>query len=311
MTLDESVPEVPAAAESKPKNVKFEVHPDATKSLPTLSREWQGCVKCNLGRQREAMNGSVVCGGGKPRGILFVGESPGYKEENVGYPYADNSGGRLLQKCITRYKIRTFFATYLVGCRSCAPVFDNEGLPKRYPGRNGNPGGFIFQNQPPSQIQLNACAPRLYEEIYIVDPIVIVAMGQAAASFLAGTSINIKKLRGSPLEIEVPGAGDVAVFSEKKHEWYRKVKGVGVTPTKQNVVRYMMIPTYDVGFASEHRHDTTSGNAFRDFTKDVFLAKLMYDRYHEEVSGTIPEAYEMDVPDEILDEMEQEDANDG
>lgn len=302
---DEATP----AAPSKAKKVKFEVHPNASKSLTVLADEWQGCTRCELGIQREAVNGTVVTGGGKKRGILFVGESPGVYEERNGVPFSDNSGGRSLQKCLEHYKVRTSFATYLVGCRSCSPVFDNDGLPKRYPGRNGRSGDFIFQNQPPTLPQIYACAPRLYEEIYIVDPIVIVAMGQAAASFLAGTTVNIKKMRGSPIEIEVPGAGHVAVFSDKKHEWHRKLKGVETVPTRQNTVRYMMLPTYDVGFAHEHRHDTTKGNVFKDFTRDVLMAKSIYDRFHEEVSGTIPESYEMDVPEKILEEMEQEDAD--
>jgi hypothetical protein len=158
---------------------------------------------------------------------------------------------------------------------------------------------------------MDACAPRLYEEIYIVDPVVIVAMGSAAASYLAKSSINIKKMRGTPMEIEVPGAGYTAVFSEKKHEWQRKVKGVDVLPTKQSIVRYMMIPTYDSGFAFDHRHDTTNENAYRNFTKDICLAKQIYDRYHEEISGAPPELYDESIPDDILEEMLQEDKIDG
>lgn len=305
--MDEVTPEEEVVV--KHKRLPIVVHPNATKTLGALDKEWQGCIRCDLGKQRDAARGTVVTGGGKTRGIMFIGESPGVYEEREGHPYCDNAGGRLLQKCTERYKIKTSFATYLVGCRSCAAVLDNQGLHKRYPERNGRPGNLIFQNQPPSQIQMDACAPRLYEEIYIVDPVVIVAMGQAAASFLAGTTVNIKKMRGCPMEIEIPGAGHTAVISAKKHEWYRKVKGVEVIPTKQSVVRYIMIPTYDVAMAYDHRHDTTSGNMYKDFTKDVFMAKMMYDRYHEEVSGTLPEVYEMGVPEDILDEMAMEDAN--
>lgn len=318
--MEETAPEEDVVV--KHKRLPIVVHPNATKSLRVLDADWQGCIRCDLGKQRDAASGVVVTGGGRPRGIMFIGESPSVYDERSGHPFSDNSGGRLMQKCMNRYKIKESFATYLVGCRSCAPVLDNQGFQKKYPERNGRPGGFIFQNQPPTQIQMDACAPRLYEEIYIVDPIVIVAMGQAAASFLYGSTVNIKKMRGCPMEIEIPGAGHVAVMSAKKHEWHRKLKGVEVLPTKQSTVRYIMIPTYDASMAYDNRHNTTSvpnvtntspttGNIYKDFTKDVFMAKAIYDRYHEEVSGILPEVYEMDVAEAILEEMAMEDAEDG
>lgn len=296
---------------AKVKRPPVVVHPNATKSLRVLDDEWQGCERCDLSVQRDEARFPVITGGGKSRGILFVGESPGIHEGRTGHPFSNNGGGRILQKCLARYRISVSYATYLVGCRACAPVLDGQGLPRLYPPRNGSPGGVILQEQPPTVPQMDACAPRLYEEIYIVDPVIIVAMGSAAASYLAKSSINIKKMRGTPMEIEVPGAGYTAVFSEKKHEWQRKVKGVDVLPTKQSIVRYMMIPTYDSGFAFDHRHDTTNENSYRNFTKDICLAKQIYDRYHEEISGAPPELYDESIPDDILEEMLQEDKIDG
>jgi uracil-DNA glycosylase len=297
-----------AATEEK---VVIEAHPDYSKPLHELEREWANCAICDLGVQRQANAGQVVFGEGKARGILFVGRSPSNVDERHGHPYIDNNGGRLLRKCLEHYRIQTYYITNLTACRSCAPVLDNDGQPKMYAGRNGRPGGIIYQDQPPTVKQLAKCAPRLYQEIYSIDPIVIVAMGQPAASFLARGNVNIKKLRGTPMEIEIPGAGHRAVLTSKKKEWIHTVKGEVVMPTEQNQVRYLMIPTYDIATVFDKRHDTTEGNIFQDFTSDVFLAKVIYDRYYEETEGAVPESYTEDVPADILDEMEMEDSEDG
>jgi len=291
-------------SEEKPKVV---VRPDFSLPLHDMEREWSNCSKCGLGKQRQANAGDVVFGEGKARGILFVGRSPSNIDERHGRPYIDDHSGRLFRKCLSHYRVKTYYVTNLTACRSCSPVLDNEGHPRMYAGRNGRPGGIIFQDQPPTVDQLEKCSPRLYQEIYSIDPIVIVAMGQPAASFLAGCSVNIKKLRGTPMEIDVPGAGYRAVLTNKKKEWVHTVKGVTVAPTEQNQVRYLMIPTYDITTVYDKRHDVTEGNIFQEFTSDVFLAKVIYDRYYEETEGLTPEAYEEDVPTDILDEMELED----
>jgi len=285
--------------------------PDFSKPIQVLEQEWGNCSKCELGKQRQANAGQVVFGEGKERGILFLGRSPSNIDERYGRPYIDDKGGRLLRKCMDHYRIKNYYITNLTACRACAPVLGNDGSPKMYPERNGRPGGIIYQEQPPTAAQLEKCSPRLFQEIYSIDPIIIVAMGQPAASFLAGYSVNIKKLRGNPLEVQIPGAGSRAIVSPKKHEWGRVVKGVRVTPIEQNKVRYIMVPTFDIATVYDSRHDTTDGNIFREFTSDMLLAKMIYDRYYEETEGVIPESYAMDVPEDILDEMEIEDENNG
>lgn len=287
------------------------IHQDFSKPLHILEREWDNCCKCSLGKQRQANAGQIAFGEGKTRGILFLGRSPSNIDERYGRAYVDNKGGRLLRKCLDHYRIGNYYITNLTACRSCAPVLDSNGSPKMYPERGGRPGGIIYQDQPPTAAQLKECSPRLLQEIYNVDPVIIVAMGQPAASFLAGCSVNVKKLRGTPMEIQIPGAGHRAVLSPKKHEWGRTIKGVRVTPTEQNKVRYIMVPTYDVTTVYDSRHDTTNGNIFREFTSDIFLAKVIYDRFYEETEGVIPESYTTDIPEDILDEMEIEDENDG
>ena len=292
---------------------KIIVTPDARKSLDTLSTEWDQCTKCSLGEQREASRGFVVHGEGieKTQGILFIGDFPGLVEERHGAPFDDKEGGRLMRKCLTRYRIKNAYITYMMGCRSCDVVKNDDGTPRLYKSFNGGAPHLLYRNQPPSKGQITACAPRIYEMIYILDPVVIVAMGPNVSSFLADTKINLKQSNATPMEIEVPGAGHIPILSTKRKEWSRKVKGTVVVPMEQSKVRYLLIPTYNVSLAYERRHDTLDRNVYQEFHKAVHLAKVIYDRYHEEISGLLPESYELSIPNDILEEMEMEDDNNG
>ena len=279
--------------------------PDARKSLPVLAQEWDGCTRCDLSVHRDAVNGSMVFGEGHRRGILFLGEGPGYMEEAEGRPFVGQSG-KLLRRFISHFKIDNYYITNLVACRSCAAVTDAQGNPMFTKGWKNSPPRQKFKDQPPVLPQITACSPRLYEEIYMADPIVIVALGQPAAAFLKGSSLQITKARGQAVEVSIPGAGHRAVLSAKRKEWARKVKGQLVMPVEQSQVRYLMIPTFHPAYVLRMQHNTNPNNPFEGFANDIKLAKQIYNRYHEEVSGILPEAYEEETPYNILDEMQEE-----
>lgn len=277
-----------------------------------LVDEWTGCTKCSLSEHRQANGGMMVFGEGRQRGILFLGEGPGATEESYGRPFIGKSG-ELLRLFLERYKIKNYYITNVVACRSCAPVLDQDtGLPKMYQGRHGRPDFIRYQDQPPNKVQMEACAERVYEEIYMADPVLIVALGQLAATFLRGNSVKITQERGNPMEVEIPGAGFRPVLSEKKKEWARKVKGQLIMPTERSTVRYMMLPTLRPAFVLRNKHDEKDNNPFALFARDLELAKIMYNRYFIELTGIVPDDYEddgpaADVPYDLLDELEKGD----
>jgi len=172
------------------------------------------------------------------------------------------------------------------------------------------PGAPRYKDQPPTKDQMESCAPRVYEEIYMADPVLIVALGQNAASFLRRSSVKITQERGVAQEIAIPGAGFRANLSAKKREWARKVKGQLVTPVEQSTVRYLMLPTFHPSFVLRNKHDEKPNNPFQLFARDLEMAKMLYNRYYVEVSGIAPDDYEdeapdADVPYSILEDIER------
>ncbi len=276
-----------------------------------LKDEWWGCTRCSLSAHRDANNGQMVFGEGRQRGILFLGEGPGATEEAYGRPFVGKSG-ELLRRFLEHYKIRNHYITNVVACRSCAPMTDALGNPVFSRGRGNQPPLPRYKDQPPNKDQMEACGPRVYEEIYMADPVVIVALGQHAASFLRGVAVKITQERGVAVEVDIPGAGHRAVLSAKKKEWLRKVKGETVMPVEQNQVRYLMIPTLHPAFVLRNKHDEKENNPFALLARDIEMAKMLYNRHYIELTGLVPDDYEdddgvaNDVPYEILDDMERE-----
>lgn len=241
-------------------------------------------------------------GSGRPRGILFLGKSPSADDERSG-EYFTGRSGKILRRFIEHYRIKIYYITNLVLCRSCVVDVDGSGNPRMTRGWGNQPPMVRYKDQPPTRPQMDACAPRLHEEIYLIDPILIVALGQEAAAALRGSSINITKERGIPEEIHIPGAGMRAALSAKKKEWRRKVKGEMVAPTVQSSVRYMMLPTLHPAYVAINMHDESHDNPFDSLAKDIRLAKRLYDRYNLEVYGQLPETYEEEVPDDLRAEL--------
>lgn len=274
-----------------------------------LVDEWTGCTKCSLSTHRIANQGNMVFGEGRQRGILFLGEGPGATEESYGRPFIGKSGD-LLRRFLEHYNIKNFYLTNIVACRACAPMTDALGNPVFSRGRGNTPGMPRYKDQPPIKDQIEACASRVYEEIYMADPVIIVALGQTAASFLRKASVKITQERGMAVEIEIPGAGFQASLSAKKREWARKVKGQLIMPTQVSAVRYLMLQTFHPAFVLRNKHDEKPNNPFQLFARDLEMAKSLYNRYYIEVTGIVPDDYEDDAPEaevpySILDDIDR------
>lgn len=285
---------------------------DFNKPLHVLQDEWAGCMDCSLGELRELRGGQQVFGAGiGKRGILFVGSEFGADEEKEGRPVAGKTGS-FLARVLQRYRITNFFVTNLTACRSCTPLLDESGQPYMTRGFGGRPPEPRYKDQRAVKPQLDACANRVFEEIYLYDPILIVSMGQLAAATLRGNSFNLTRERGQSEAIEIPGAGVTAVLSPKLKEWKRKVHGKLVAPVTRSTVKYLMLPTIHPDDVRKAIHDKHNGNLFELFTKDICVAKKLYDTYHEELYGTTPEDMRdlentpYDLADECIEEDEEE-----
>lgn len=148
--------------------------------LETLKREWEGCKNCpDLCNSRK----NIVMGHGNPDArIFFYGEMPGPHENKSGKPFTGPSGSCLDSMFSSMDLSRNeFFFSNLVACHP--------------------PEG-----RSPTKEEKTSCLQRLYDEIYIVDPTLIVAFGKDAAQFIMGAKANsIDKIMGTVIEVKIPG----------------------------------------------------------------------------------------------------------
>lgn len=176
--------------------------------LEALSVTMSDCRNCSLHERRiKDQNRKVVLGHGNPNAkLFFVGEAPGKQEETIGEPFVGPAGGYLegfLKVLANKEEGSSFsredvFITNSVCCRPCDEF-------------RADPGSSVMTtaDKAPNKDALAACSDRLYEEIYIVDPVLIVALGRTALRALSGVSHKLSDWVGSVLTVQIPGRSAV------------------------------------------------------------------------------------------------------
>lgn len=252
---------------------------NARKPLADLAHEWRTCTSCRLGQRRHELHLNTVVGTGTPRGIMFIGEGPGWQEELAGEPFVGKSG-QLLSDLLTQWNLTRTYFTNLVACRSCSPRLNPDGTVRMTFARNGFPPEPQWSDEPPLPAEVEACRPRLMEEIYLVDPFVVVTLGARALEGITQRPVpSIQAVRGKPISISVPGLGQTPVLTEKRQQWHRKVRGEWVAPTETTGVTYLCIPTVHPSFVLRKLHDDrTDQNPLRAFARDIYAAVTLYRR---------------------------------
>jgi uracil-DNA glycosylase len=281
--------------------------PDARKTLTVLNTEWEKCRACELGTRREAVGGQFVTGEGVRRGVMFIGEGPGENEEVQGRPFIGRSG-TVLRRVIEKMGLKEYYITNIVTCRSCSQLVDGQGQ-LRFRNRRGQPPTPIWKDEAPLPNQIAKCLPRLYEEIYLVDPIVIVTLGVTASEALLKRPVAITKDRGQSEHITIPGATYRPSVTEKKGVWVRKVHGSLEMPVEQNEVMYEVVPTLHPAFVLRKLNDGGWDSPLKLLIKDVRHAVKIYERYMLEAFGKLPDSTS-DVADDAFGEdawFEEED----
>lgn len=272
--------------------------PDCRKPLNYLRAEWKDCKQCELGVRRAESGGDFVFGEGEPGGILFVGEGPGKTEEELGRPFVGESG-RILRTAINALSLKRVYITNVVCCRSCEEACNSEGqvirrwIPKSYKWET------ILKDETPKPLCIAACLPRLYEEIYLVDPVLIVTLGLSAIATLSTTRVTaISTERGKTRPIGIPGAGYAPVLTPKRRVWRHTIKGEVIQPVEQNRVEYLTLPTFHPAHVLRQIADKRQGNPREMFTKDLIKAAIIYNRYMKEVHNINPT--DVNYPNDLL-----------
>jgi DNA polymerase len=125
-----------------------------------------------------------VPGIGSPEAkVLFVGEGPGFEEDRRGEPFV-GPAGELLDRILAAIGLsrRTVYIANMVKCH---PMKDPA-----HPEARGN-------DRQPSPEEISACRPYLAEQIRILSPRCIVALGAVASRALLNSEAPIGRLRGS------------------------------------------------------------------------------------------------------------------
>ena len=137
--------------------------------LEAVAAEAAGCTRCRLYQSRT----QVVFGQGDPHAdLMFVGEAPGFHEDRQGIPFVGPSG-QLLNRLLEGIGLRRQ-DVYIANVVKSRPPRNRDPLPD----------------------EIAACRPWLDAQIRLVDPKVVVTLGNFAAKTLLETTTGITRLRG-------------------------------------------------------------------------------------------------------------------
>jgi DNA polymerase len=147
---------------------------DPAAALAAVRADIGDCTRCKLhglGRRQ------IVFGVGNPDAdLMFVGEAPGADEDIQGIPFVGRAG-QLLTKIIEAIGLKRE-DVYIANVIKCRPP----------------------QNRNPEPDEVDTCEPFLFQQVDIIKPKVIVALGTFAARALLRTLDPISRLRGRVYE---------------------------------------------------------------------------------------------------------------
>lgn len=142
--------------------------------LELLMEEAKSCRKCSLWESRT----NLVFGEGDVNSlIMFIGEAPGFHEDQQGKPFV-GAAGKLLTELIESLGIRRE-DVYIANVLKCRPPNNREPLPE----------------------EIKACFPLLQRQIEIINPKIICALGRYAAYAVLGHTVNMSSSHGKYYEV--------------------------------------------------------------------------------------------------------------
>ncbi|MGN6392520.1 MAG: UdgX family uracil-DNA binding protein [Gemmatimonadales bacterium] len=153
-------------------------------TLPRLLAAAAGCRGCHLW---EDATQTVFGEGPRSAEFMLVGEQPGDQEDRQGHPFVGPSG-RLLDEALAAAGIdrrRVYITNAVKHFKFVRVELTRRRLHKK-----------------PSAGEIRACHPWLEEEIRLVRPRVIVALGATAAQALLGPKFKVTEQRGKPVRSE-------------------------------------------------------------------------------------------------------------
>jgi DNA polymerase len=142
------------------------------------------CTTCALAQGRT----QVVFGSGSPDAdLMFVGEAPGFHEDQQGIPFVGQAG-KLLDKLLAGIGM-TRADVFVANVLKCRPPGNRDPLPE----------------------EIAACEPHLFRQIELIEPKLVATLGNFATKLLSGKPIGITRVHGQPQEVTL-GARSVSLY---------------------------------------------------------------------------------------------------
>ena len=173
--------------------------------LESVRAEIGDCQRCKLAPKRT----NIVFGSGNPSAeLVFVGEAPGYDEDQQGLPFVGRAG-QLLTKIIESINLKRE-DVYICNVLKCRPP----------------------ENRNPEPDEVAACNPFLKKQLEAIRPKIVCCLGTFAAQTVIQTAAPISRLRGKFFDLD--GMRVIATFHpayllrspEKKREVWEDMKQI-------------------------------------------------------------------------------------
>jgi len=150
----------------------------AATELGAFAADVAVCTKCRLAQGRT----QVVFGVGDPAAdLMFVGEAPGFHEDQQGKPFVGQAG-KLLDRLLAGIGLERE-QVYIANVLKCRP-----------------PG-----NRDPQPDEIEACEAHLFRQIALIEPKVVATLGNFATKLLSGKPTGITRVHGVEQETTLGG----------------------------------------------------------------------------------------------------------
>jgi uracil-DNA glycosylase len=158
--------------------VAAEPHLRPTDELAAFATQVAACTRCRLAQGRS----QVVFGVGDPHAdLMFVGEAPGFHEDQQGVPFVGQAG-KLLDRLLAGIGLDRD-RVYIANVLKCRP-----------------PG-----NRDPQPDEIEACEAHLFRQMELIEPRVVATLGNFATKLLSGKPHGITRVHGTPQETTLGG----------------------------------------------------------------------------------------------------------
>ncbi len=147
-------------------------------ALDAYAAQTAACTRCRLAEGRT----QVVFGNGDPNAdLMFVGEAPGFHEDQQGMPFVGQAG-KLLDQLLAGIGL------------SRDMVFVANVLKCRPPG-----------NRDPMPDEIEACESHLFRQVELIEPKVVATLGNFSTKLLSGKQLGITRVHGQEQQVTLGG----------------------------------------------------------------------------------------------------------